>query len=224
MKHVNAQITWHNADFTLLPEKLIYWPARKTLILADWHFGKIGHFRKAGIALPKTPFNRSLGVIDQLAESLQVQELLILGDLFHSDYNAELDYFGTWRASKKSMELKMVHGNHDILQSEIYDTLGIELVSAQYDLEGIRFIHDPADCSTDMPCMAGHIHPGVTLSGKGRQHLRLSCFYFSPDLAVLPAFGDFTGRSKIAPTRKDRIFIIAGNEVLEFDTSTGVSV
>ena len=38
-------------DLVLLPQKAIYWKQEKTLIAADVHMGKVGHFRKAGIAV-----------------------------------------------------------------------------------------------------------------------------------------------------------------------------
>ena len=40
-------------DLLLLPEKAIYWKQQKALIAADVHLGKVGHFRKAGIAVPQ---------------------------------------------------------------------------------------------------------------------------------------------------------------------------
>ena len=33
----------------LLGERAVWWPARRTMLLADAHLGKAGHFRKAGI-------------------------------------------------------------------------------------------------------------------------------------------------------------------------------
>ncbi len=38
-------------DLILLPQKAIYWKQQKALIAADVDLGKVGHFRKAGIAV-----------------------------------------------------------------------------------------------------------------------------------------------------------------------------
>jgi metallophosphoesterase superfamily enzyme len=38
--------------FVLLPEKAAFWPAMKTLFVADFHLGKAASFRRAGIPLP----------------------------------------------------------------------------------------------------------------------------------------------------------------------------
>ena len=41
--------------------------------------------------------------------------------------------------------------------------------------------------------LAGHLHPGVRLHGPGRQSVRLPCFAFGRNAALLPAFSEFTG-------------------------------
>ena len=63
--------------------------------------------------------------------------------------------------------------------------------------------------------LAGHIHPGVRLVGKGRQGMTLSCFYFGERQGLMPAFGQFTGRYKIKPEPKDRVFVITENTLIE---------
>ena len=36
----------------LLAERAVFWPGRKSLLVADFHLGKAATFRRAGIALP----------------------------------------------------------------------------------------------------------------------------------------------------------------------------
>ena len=38
---------------TLLPEKAVWIESLRVLLLADLHFGKASHFRKAGIPIPE---------------------------------------------------------------------------------------------------------------------------------------------------------------------------
>jgi DNA ligase-associated metallophosphoesterase len=220
--NVHKIINWQGVELWLHPEKLIIWPAQKTVILADWHFGKIGHFRKYGIALPKSSFKESLDKLSYILKEYQLDRILVLGDLFHSDYNLEIDYFKAWRNFNSNYKIDMIKGNHDILEEEEYLNCGIRNLGPEYKEEGLYFVHDPEDGDLTIPRMCGHLHPGVSLRGKGRQHLRLPCFWFSDTLAVLPAFGTFTGKSKIKPAKKDWIFIPAGNRVIEFDLNTGV--
>jgi metallophosphoesterase superfamily enzyme len=61
---------------------------------------------------------------------------------------------------------------------------------------------------------AGHIHPGVSLRGKGRQALTLPCFYFGTNQAYLPAFGKFTGLARITPCKDDRVYVVAEDKVM----------
>ena len=64
--------------------------------------------------------------------------------------------------------------------------------------------------------LAGHIHPGAHLRGKGRQVIKLPCFYFGADQALMPAFGEFTGLAKIKPRKGDQVFVVVEDKVLEF--------
>jgi len=65
--------------------------------------------------------------------------------------------------------------------------------------------------------LCGHIHPGVSLSGKARQHITLPCFAFGSRQAILPSFGKFTGRVAIRSQKTDRIFAVAPNKVIAID-------
>ena len=69
--------------------------------------------------------------------------------------------------------------------------------------------------------LAGHLHPGIDLIGPGRQRLYLPCFHLSARGLILPAFGDFTGMAPVTPGRGDRIFAIAGSEVVEVPVTPG---
>jgi metallophosphoesterase superfamily enzyme len=68
--------------------------------------------------------------------------------------------------------------------------------------------------------LAGHIHPGVALHGRGRQALTLPCFYFGQQQALLPAFGVFTGLARIKPLKNDKIFVIVENKILPVGAPT----
>jgi metallophosphoesterase superfamily enzyme len=76
------------------------------------------------------------------------------------------------------------------------------------------FAHEPVDHGSGY-VIAGHLHPGADLIAAGRLHARLPCFWFGSRTAVLPAFGDFTGLWPVTPAPGDRVFVLAGDEVLE---------
>src|SRR5215211_5787433 len=47
--------------------------------------------------------------------------------------------------------------------------------------------------SADAYGLAGHVHPGLTLMGRGLQRETLPCFIIGQSGALVPAFGSFTG-------------------------------
>ncbi len=61
--------------------------------------------------------------------------------------------------------------------------------------------------------LAGHVHPTFQLRGKGRQKLRLPCFYQKHALTLLPAFGDFTGGYNVELDSDSQIFVIDGHGI-----------
>jgi metallophosphoesterase superfamily enzyme len=63
--------------------------------------------------------------------------------------------------------------------------------------------------------LAGHVHPGLTLVGRGLQRETLPCFLIGQRGAILPAFGSFTGCSVVQPQPGDRAFVVAQDEVME---------
>ena len=48
----------------------------------------------------------------------------------------------------------------------------------------------------------------------GRQRERLPCFWFGREIAVLPAFGEFTGLADIEVTPGDQVWVVADGEVI----------
>lgn len=46
--------------FWVSPERCLLWEEQNTLIVADLHLGKSGHFRKAGIGIPQSIYKADL--------------------------------------------------------------------------------------------------------------------------------------------------------------------
>jgi metallophosphoesterase superfamily enzyme len=83
-------------------------------------------------------------------------------------------------------------------------------------LDGFIFTHHPLESIAEGQYnIAGHIHPGIHLRGKGRQELTLPCFYFGGRQGLLPAFGAFTGLARIYPKKGEQVFAIAEDSVIE---------
>lgn len=212
VKHILLQQTlW------LSPEKVIFWEEEKTLIVSDLHLGKTGHFRKAGIPVPQLSYQGDLHRLFQQIQYFQPVRLIITGDLFHSHANKELLLFRKWRMDFADLPMLLIKGNHDILHKDWYQESRITLLN-QMSFSPFDFIHDPAEISTSGHTgnyrFSGHLHPGVTIKGLGKQSLRFPCFYFGEKTAVLPAFGKFTGISPVSPVRGDSVFAIVEKKVI----------
>jgi DNA ligase-associated metallophosphoesterase len=196
----------------LLPERAVYWPARRILLIADAHLGKAMHFRKLGVAAPAALEHGDLARIAALLTRHEPEELVILGDLFHSDHNTAWDGFKALRHAFPHIVFTLVTGNHDILDPSRYAEACLECTPER--IAGpFRFTHHP-DPKAGAYNMAGHVHPAVTLVGAGRQSLVLPCFQFRRNAALLPAFGRFTGGYRIAPVASDRVFVVSGGSVV----------
>ncbi len=135
-------LTIHEHTFELLPQKAIYWQDAQTLIVADVHLGKASHFRKNGMAIPLESGMEDLLQLDFLLNLYKPKRLLILGDLFHSDYNQEWEYFGALRKKYADIIFELVRGNHDILKSHQYEKFDITLHEKTLSQDNFIFAHD----------------------------------------------------------------------------------
>lgn len=193
----------------LLPERAFYWKRRRILILSDLHLGKAGHFRKHGIPVSRRVHLEDLDILHQLIIKHQPAEIILLGDLFHSYENAEWQDFVKFLDTFDQLKFTLVEGNHDIL-SEYPDSL--EVVS-ELKLDPFSFTHIKQE--SELYNISGHIHPGIRIHGKARQGLTLPCFWFSAHFAIVPAYGQFTGIKRIKPVPGDKVYAIAGDNIME---------
>lgn len=201
-------------ELILSSKKAVFWPKNKLLMVSDLHLGKVSHFRKNGISVPTEARFSNLIQLELLIDEFAPETVLFLGDLFHSDYNLEWEEFGRFLQKFSTIRFVLVEGNHDRLAPHQYQKFGIEVVVGSLAIPPFIFTHIPVDePPVNGYVISGHIHPGVVLKGKGKQRLRLPCFFFSPRQAILPAFGDFTGKYTLEPTQKDRVFVIAGTAI-----------
>ncbi|MFH5885546.1 ligase-associated DNA damage response endonuclease PdeM [Halalkalibaculum sp. DA3122] len=207
----------------LLPQHALFWEEKQILMVADLHLGKAGHFRKNGIPVPGHLNVSNLDRFDHLLESVDARHLIMLGDLFHSRKNREWDHFFEWRSRHAGLEITLVMGNHDILEHQAYHASHINLFN-KLRIGPFLLVHDPETLQRHGTrpgyLLSGHIHPAVRLRGKGRQSMKLPCFYFSANKGILPAFGAFTGTHVVKPAPNDRVYAVVEDHILPFDRSS----
>jgi uncharacterized protein len=208
----------NNNHFWLSAERCIFWEEEKILIVSDLHFGKTGHFRKSGIAVPQNIFKEDLQRLVSQVQFYKPEILLVVGDMFHSSDNKEHELFLKWRNDFPELSIHLVKGNHDILKASWYSKTDIIVHPKQYSIKEFCFAHDveQSDCDTSAEYFfTGHIHPGVVLNGMGKQTLRFPCFYFNHKFAILPAFSRFTGLAAIDSKKNDSVYAIVEKSVIK---------
>jgi len=207
--------------FWVSPERCLYWEEKNTLILADLHLGKSGHFRKSGIAVPQNVYKADLQRLIAQLYLFKVDRVIIAGDLTHSSVNKELDLFLKWRKDFSLLQIDLVKGNHDILEDGWYAEANIEVSSWKLTEPPFIFLHDLkaekklAEEEKDLYRFTGHVHPGITLKGAGKQTLRFPCFYFTKEYCILPAFSRFTGTFNVKPEKNETAFAIVGESIMK---------
>jgi len=200
----------------LLSSKAIFLPQQQALLIADLHLGKINHFRRSGIAVPNQPNEDNLERLIALIQESKPARVIFMGDLFHSHYNQEWEVFGQTLKNFPEISFELVMGNHDIMSEYQYVKHELTIHKEPISIEKLLLSHEPLEQIPEgMYNLAGHIHPGVVLRGKGRQGLKLPCFWFGEKQGLLPAFGAFTGLARQKPKKGDRVFVVVEGQVIE---------
>jgi DNA ligase-associated metallophosphoesterase len=199
-------------------EKVIFLPKEKILLLADVHLGKVSHFRKEGIGIPQDTYKQDFRSLNDVIIRFSPKHIVIMGDLFHSTYNREWDDFIEFISVFENLQFTLVKGNHDILQKNRYLATNFKVVE-ELLLDKMIITHEPLDIVPDeMFNIYGHIHPAVRIRGRSKQSLRLPCFMFYHNRAIMPAFGRFTGLATQKPTVENDIYVISDNSVIHLST------
>ena len=210
-----------NNTFWVSPERCLFWEEQNTLIIADMHLGKTGHFRKSGIAVPDGIYKADLQRLMAQLSLFNVDRLIIAGDFTHSTANKELDLFIKWRKDFSSLHIELVKGNHDILKDEWYKEADINISHTQFEAGPFLFLHDLTLQQKNtqeeklLYTFTGHMHPGISVRGNGRQSLHFPCFYFAKDYCVLPAFSHFTGTYSVKPVDGETVFAVVDSSIMQ---------
>ena len=204
-----------------LPEKALFWPSESALFIADIHLGKEASFLAAGVPVPLGPTSETLANLSTVLTKAKPKILYLLGDLWHAKAGRTIgftDDFIQWRKSHHNVEMVLVEGNHDLKSGPLPIEANVREVKEPYTVGPFSLCHYPETVAASY-VLSGHLHPGVVLQGRGRQALKLPCFWFGPQTGVLPAFGEFTGCSKVSPAVGDQVLIVAEGQVMPVQIS-----
>lgn len=162
--------------------------------------------------MPSQSHLRDIDRLHFLVDQWRPETVLILGDLFHSEYNREWLWFKSLLMHYPDVQFILVEGNHDILPRGSYvipNLLKIGLLEERHFL----FSHHPTDHPGRLN-VCGHIHPGLRLTGTARQSVSLPCFYLSETQLIMPAFGDLTGLKLLEREAGSQYYLVANDCVV----------
>ncbi|PYB82137.1 ligase-associated DNA damage response endonuclease PdeM [Pseudomonas sp. LB-090624] len=204
-----GQLLW------LLPDKSIYWPAQRALLVADVHIGKAASYRALHQPVPRGTTEANFARLDALLEAYDCESLIVLGDFLHARTArapATLARLHAWRERHQDLKIVLIRGNHDRNAGDPPASLNIEVQDEPWILGPFALQHEPKAHPTH-PVLAGHVHPVFVLRGKARQRLRLPCFLIDAQVSLLPAFGEFTGGWEVTPAGTSQVYLAGAGRV-----------
>lgn len=218
-------LNWAGEAVHLLAERGVWWPRGSTLFVADVHLGKAGAYRALGQPVPSGTTDDNLARLDALLASHAVSELVFLGDLLHAPQGvtpALLQRLRIWRELHAHVAMTLVRGNHDQRVGDPPPELNVAVVDEPHAVGPFSACHHPQHLPGRF-VLAGHLHPAVVLHGPARDRLRLPCFCVdggeagdagrAEGLAVLPAFGAFTGTWVVSQAPGRQAYAAGGGAV-----------
>jgi len=205
----------------LHPQRAVIWLERRTLIVADTHFGKSAIFRRHGIPVPAGSDEYDRARLKKLLDDTGAQRLIVLGDFLHAPIGIDSDDARDLVAFAESLpdtEIRVVAGNHDrgviARWRPPVQWQESDLLEAPF-----RFTHDAGNFAGGDArgfTLSGHIHPVVRLTGARKLAPRVPIFWQRPGGLVLPSFGIFTGGYVVSPGSGDRVYAVGSRSVVTF--------
>lgn len=214
---VTKKILKQGVELVLTAQRVIYIPSIDALVLSDMHVGKSGHFQKYGIPIAKNVLLNDLQRLQDCIEHFSPKKVIVVGDLFHAEYNSDLETFRQWLQHFSTIEFILVRGNHDRLPNSLYQKLNLIVFNERWQLSDLEFVHDTENHQFEEQkiTFSGHIHPGVFLKGKGRQRIKLPCFVETNNEIILPAFSEFTGLNTKFERENAKYFAFTKDRIIE---------
>ncbi len=188
----NAPLHIAGERLMLDPVGVLFWPARKWLMVADLHLEKGSSFAARGAGLlPPYDTRETLQNLANALRRYRPARLVALGDSFHDAEGhtrlpeAELT---TLRRLLTGLEVTWVLGNHDpVPPANLPGQACAELTEGP-----LRFRHEALPGKQPAGEISGHFHPKASMPTRLGPITR-PCFMTDPRRVILPAFGAYTG-------------------------------
>jgi DNA ligase-associated metallophosphoesterase len=210
---MHARITVEETALFADPSGALFWPARRTLVVADLHLEKGSAFAARGTLLPPYDTRASLLRLQSMIRKYTPARVVCLGDSFH-DVRAgariaanDLEFLGRLIGGQ---DWVWVTGNHD---PEIPAGLG-GVRAAEIVEDKLALRHEPAAAAgLGFGEIVGHFHPKAAVVTRGGR-IAAPCFALDGRRLVMPAFGAYAGGLDVLDPAIARLFGRAKYRVL----------
>ena len=207
-----------DTDIVLLPGRAAFLPKTSTVVCSDIHLGKAATFRHAGMPIPEGSAQHDLKRLSQIIQFYKAQRLVITGDLFHARSGCTAQVLDEFRSFCEQVRIShdtqvtLVVGNHDQSLGKRFRPyeIGIDRCEKEIIEPPFRFVHNqPIEHDEEVMhfTIAGHIHPTITIKGPSGDRMTCRCFVATNTALILPAFGSFTGGSRVKHTNTMQIWV-----------------
>lgn len=208
-------------ELRLLAQRAVWWPAERTLLLADLHLGKGALFRAHGQPVPRGESQRTLDAWGELIARCNARRSIVLGDLLHGRDGltpALDDAVRRWRLTHQATQIDWLPGNHDVRLQQVAAQWHMRLLPSLAPLApGLSACHAPPAAPAPEFLICGHLHPALTLR-VAADRVRVPCFVARPGSLLLPAFGSWTGSAALSAAQLDepgtRVALVAGDRLV----------
>lgn len=166
--------------------------------------------------MPAAMMSRVLESLSKEIERWNARRLLVLGDLLHGPAGITAELIARVAAWRRACpcEMLVVPGNHDRRIERVEHEWGM-IVTPQTWRDGpFELAHAPDDLSGHNFGWCGHLHPAITMK-HGPDAVKLRAFHISDRIGILPAMCPLASGGGIRTSGRDRVFAIAGNQVME---------
>jgi DNA ligase-associated metallophosphoesterase len=208
------------AGLVALPSGALWWPAPRTLAVADLHLAKSARAaRRSGAMLPPYETQDTLARLARDMAATRPARVICLGDSFDDAAGCgELDPADadTLARLQDGCDWRWVEGNHDCGGMAPGGTMTAEMLAPPLVFRHIASASARGEVS-------GHYHPKARVIGRGRMIAR-PCFLYDDVRLVLPAYGTYTGGLDWTAPPLRRLFPGPACAVLTGSTAVAVPV
>lgn len=183
-----TEITFASHRMILGHSGVLFWPERRTTIVADLHLEKGSYYAQFGQMLPQQESLETLAKLHKALKNAECETLILLGDSFHDEQG-----FIRMQEQSKALFQKLcsdyqiiwVIGNHD----GAFVPANTQAVD-EITLDNVTFRHEAVHGAQNE--ISGHYHPKASLKLHGSKVSR-PCYILDENRMILPAFGTLTG-------------------------------